>query len=258
MAPRARLLDTPTLAPDPPWASRIVGDDDRSPFGLLANPLNFRVHASYQKQAMDAVLRSVGIIQRVIVNTTTGHVIDGHMRIELALEIDQPTVPVTYVTLTEAEERAAIRYYHQVGSYAGVDRGVLRDLLSSADELDTHPTITKMLDDMRLVAKKDLMLPPDGFDNADPSLFGADAGKPRAKQDTYQAPEPDNNTLMSGRGTVALDTREAAPERFALSIVLTQADMRRWQAVKDALAIKADTAAFLAVLQTLEGVRDGG
>jgi hypothetical protein len=173
------------------------------------------------------------------------------MRIELALEIDQPTVPVTYVTLTEAEERAAIRYYHQVGSYAGVDRGVLRDLLADASDLDTHPTITKMIEDMRGIAKKDMMLPPDGFDNADPSLFGADAGKPRAKQDTYQAPEPDN-TLMSGRGTVALDTREAAPERFALSIVLTQSDHRRWQAIKDAMAVKADTAAFLQVLNVLE------
>jgi hypothetical protein len=33
----------------------------------------------------------------VTVNQTTGHVVDGHLRIELALARNEPTVPVTYV-----------------------------------------------------------------------------------------------------------------------------------------------------------------
>lgn len=245
----APLAGAPT-----PWANRIVGSGETAPGDLLANPYNWRIHAGYQKQAMDRVLRSIGMIQGVIVNTTTGHVIDGHMRIMLALEVDQPTIPITYVTLTADEEREAILYYHQVGSYAGIDRGVLRQALTEAGDLSGDPIIARMVSDLDGIAKKDLALPPDGMENAPEALFGSEM-RPRARQDTYQAPEGDNR-LLSGRGTVELSERDDSPERHALSIVLTQADYRRWQDIKRSMAIKGDAQALIQIMDALESQED--
>ena len=45
-----------------------------------------------------------GWVAEVLVNRTTGNVVDGHLRIELALTRQERTVPVTYVELTQAEE----------------------------------------------------------------------------------------------------------------------------------------------------------
>lgn len=48
-------------------------------------------------------LGEVGWVAEVLVNRTTGNVVDGHLRIELALARDEPTVPVTYVELSDAD-----------------------------------------------------------------------------------------------------------------------------------------------------------
>lgn len=76
---------------------------------LLANPLNFRIHPKEQRAALRGSLDVVGWLKDVIVNTTTGHVLDGHARVEDALgrSEDEP-VPVTFVELSLEEERLAL------------------------------------------------------------------------------------------------------------------------------------------------------
>jgi hypothetical protein len=61
-------------------------------------------HPSDQQAALSGALAEVGWVAEVTVNQTTGHVVDGP-RIELALARREPTVPVTYVELSEDEER---------------------------------------------------------------------------------------------------------------------------------------------------------
>jgi hypothetical protein len=41
-------------------------------------------------------LSEIGWVAEVLVNRTTGNVVDGHLRIELALDRQEPTVPVTF------------------------------------------------------------------------------------------------------------------------------------------------------------------
>lgn len=87
------------------WKSRIVGEDDVDPEELLANPMNWRVHPKHQQKALEDMLNEVGWVQRVIVNQQTGHVVDGHARVTLALRREEPTIPVLYVDLSLEEEK---------------------------------------------------------------------------------------------------------------------------------------------------------
>ena len=84
--PRAakRAQELPAPASDG-WRSRIVGEGEVPPDQLLAHPLNARRHPNAQRDALDASLDTLGWIQRIVVNQRTGHVIDGHARVEQAL-----------------------------------------------------------------------------------------------------------------------------------------------------------------------------
>jgi hypothetical protein len=78
-----------------PRRSRIVGHADVPPAELVPNPRNWRTHPDDQQQALSGALAEVGWVAEVTVNRTTGHVVDGHLRIELALSRHEPRVPVT-------------------------------------------------------------------------------------------------------------------------------------------------------------------
>lgn len=118
------MSDEPSRLPR--WANRIVSYEDVAPEDLLANPWNHRVHSAKQAEAVDAALDTIGWITPVIVNVTTGHVVDGHLRIVDAIGRDEPTVPVAYVELSEDEERLAIATFDAIAGMAGVDKDALR------------------------------------------------------------------------------------------------------------------------------------
>ena len=84
-----------------PWANRIVDHGEESPESLLPNPANWRLHGAGQRCALADVLGEVVLVQSVIVNRTSGHLVYGHLRVELALSQGQPTIPVVYVELSE-------------------------------------------------------------------------------------------------------------------------------------------------------------
>ena len=84
-----------------PFRNRITGSGMEAPEQLLANPRNWRVHPKAQEAALAAVLDEVGWVQNVIVNQRTGNVVDGHLRVSLAISRGEATVPVVYVDLDE-------------------------------------------------------------------------------------------------------------------------------------------------------------
>ena len=110
------------------WRNRIVGYGEEDADQLLANPFNWRIHTSQQQRAMAGVLAEIGWVQTAIVNRVTGHIVDGHMRASLALK-EGAKVPITYVDLTEEEERIVLATYDPIGAMAVADAEKGRELL---------------------------------------------------------------------------------------------------------------------------------
>lgn len=136
------MAKQPTAA----WKNRIVGYGEESPDQLLANPLNFRTHPKNQQDTLAGVLSEVGVVQNVIVNKRTGFVVDGHLRISLAMREHQPTVPVTYVDLSEAEEALILATLDPIAAMATADRDKLDELLRDVSTGDA--AVMQMLSDL--------------------------------------------------------------------------------------------------------------
>ena len=61
-------------------------------------------------------------------------VIDGHLRVEMAMRQDIPTIPVQYVNLSDAEAKLALASFDPISAMAYADADQLRQLL---DEVST-------------------------------------------------------------------------------------------------------------------------
>ena len=112
------------------FSNRIVGSGVVNPAELYANPWNWRTHPKHQENAMSDILAKLGWIQEVIVNKTTGHLIDGHLRVETAVEQGESEIPVKYVELSESEEKLALATFDPISTLAGKDDEVLEELLA--------------------------------------------------------------------------------------------------------------------------------
>lgn len=117
----------------PRWRSRIVGRGEEDPAALKANPRNWRIHPKFQADAMTGVLDEIGWIQDVVLNRTTGNLIDGHLRVELAVARGEPTVPTIYVELSDEEELLALATLDPLSAIAKTDAAQLRELLAQVE-----------------------------------------------------------------------------------------------------------------------------
>lgn len=133
----------------PMFKNRIVGHGNEAPDQLLANPFNWKIHTELQQDQTEIVLETVGWVQSVIKNNRTGHMVDGHMRVMLALRRDEETVPVTYIDVSEAEERLILLTLDPLAALAAQDKEKLpllkEDVITDAlaPELDLDQILKK-------------------------------------------------------------------------------------------------------------------
>jgi len=113
---------------------------------LVPNPRNWRSHPPEQQRALAGALAEVGWVAEVLVNRTTGNVVDGHLRIELAVDRDEPVVPVTYVELTEDEERLVLASLDPPAAMATAEEEQLAALLEGLEPADA--ALRALLDDL--------------------------------------------------------------------------------------------------------------
>lgn len=126
------------------WRNRIVRHGEEEPDQLLANPANWRIHPKPQQDALAGVLDEVGWVQDVIVNQRTGHVVDGHLRVSLAITREEPTIPVVYVDLDEHEEKLVLATIDPLSAMAVTDAEQLAALLDDVSTGDA--ALQAMLD----------------------------------------------------------------------------------------------------------------
>ena len=148
------------------WQQRIVGQGEADPAELVANPYNWRQHPLHQRQALRELLGRVGWVQQVVVNQTTGHLVDGRLRAQLAMEEGAPAVPVLYVELTDEEERLVLASLDPLAALAVPDVDQLQGLLSELPALEGD--LGGMLED--LIGQ---------FNATNPSAAGADPADER-------------------------------------------------------------------------------
>lgn len=133
------MTDTEPTAALPMWANRITDyEPDVDPTQLLAHPLNARRHPRDQREALNATLGQVGWVDVVKVNRLTGHVVDGHARVEEAITRGE-NVQVLWLDLTEDEERYVLATLDPIAGMAVYDAEVLpllREGIDFGDDLD--------------------------------------------------------------------------------------------------------------------------
>ena len=110
------------------WQSRIVGHGQEDPATLVPNELNWRRHPARQRKALTEVMDRVGWVQDIIVNRRSGRLVDGHLRLTLALERGEPAVPVVYVDLEPDEEALVLATLDPLAELAEADGETLRVL----------------------------------------------------------------------------------------------------------------------------------
>jgi hypothetical protein len=116
-----------------PWANNILSfEPDVDPTQLLAHPLNARRHPGAQRDALRESLGRAGWVDVVKVNTRTGHVVDGHARVEEAITAGAH-VPVLYLDLSEEDERFVLATLDPISALATYDGEVLEQLMDGID-----------------------------------------------------------------------------------------------------------------------------
>jgi ParB-like chromosome segregation protein Spo0J len=119
-----------------PLHNRVVGSGIERVDNLLAHPQNWRLHPDAQQQALAGVIDDVGFVRSILVNKTTGHVVDGHARIAILMRSGATEVPVEYVELDEAEEATVLATLDPIGAMAAADKAKLDDLMRQVQSDD--------------------------------------------------------------------------------------------------------------------------
>jgi hypothetical protein len=130
--PKKKNAKAQVQADEPPrWQNRITGYGTENPAKLKAHSANWREHPGAQRAAMRSVFSTIGWTQNVVLNKRTGNTIDGHLRVELAIEDKEPRVPVTYVDLSPEEEKVSLASFDSLGSMATTNTDILSTLVAS-------------------------------------------------------------------------------------------------------------------------------
>ena len=111
------------------WRNRIVAHSDEDPASLAAHDLNWRTHPDAQREVLSDAIDEIGFLRSVTVNRPTGKLLDGHLRLRLALERREATIPVEWVELSQQEERLALATLDPIAALAVADQSKLDELL---------------------------------------------------------------------------------------------------------------------------------
>lgn len=119
-----------------PWKVSIVDQDEVDPRTLVEHPLNPKIHTAEQDAVVKASLTELGWLRRVLWNRRTGHVLDGHERLKLAIAHGEATVPRDIADIPEADEGKVLLLLDQSANLAEPDPErwqVLRDAVQTEE-----------------------------------------------------------------------------------------------------------------------------
>src|SRR5262245_19189056 len=110
------------MAENRAWRDRVVAREPVDPRVLVAHPDNWRAHPDAQKDVMIGAIRELGFVGDVKVSKRSGRILDGHMRVALAIADGQSSIPVAWIDCESDEEEARIlASYDPIASLAELD-----------------------------------------------------------------------------------------------------------------------------------------
>lgn len=92
------------------------------------NPYNWREHSERQKNYVDALITSAGWAQTILFNAVTNRLVNGHGRIELAIEKGYKSVPVDVGAWSEDQEKELLIGIDATSSMASINANALSSL----------------------------------------------------------------------------------------------------------------------------------
>jgi hypothetical protein len=128
------------------WENRICGHADVPPESLTMHGQNWRIHNDKQRRVLQAMLDKVGFVKSITVSKRTNVILDGHLRVSLAIANNAATVPVEYVDVTPTEEAEILATVDPVGDLAGTDAAKLAELRELFETPDYD--VDAMIDDL--------------------------------------------------------------------------------------------------------------
>ena len=124
---------------------------------LKPAPYNPRAIKEKNAERLGASLDAFGLVQPIIVNTRTGHVVGGHQRLEALEARGIETTDVVVVDLDDAQERAlciALNNPRAQGHFTAEGLGLLKDLESSLPDLMQTTGLAELGKDFARTFKK--------------------------------------------------------------------------------------------------------
>jgi DNA modification methylase len=99
------------------------------PKTLTPNPKNWRRHPEHQRDALADVLGEVGWAGAALYNEQTGKLVDGHLRLDVALRRGDEAIPVLVGSWDAADEAKILATLDPIAALATADAAALDSLL---------------------------------------------------------------------------------------------------------------------------------
>jgi DNA modification methylase len=110
--------------------NRIVSSGLANLDEIMFNPRNWRIHSKEQYEAILTSFHKVGWVQNVVINVTTGNLVDGHLRCIVASKEGETTVPAVYIEVSEEEEMIILMSLDPIAKMASTDKDKLEELFT--------------------------------------------------------------------------------------------------------------------------------
>lgn len=179
---------------------------------LQNNPENWRTHPTSQKDALEGLLNSIGWAGACLYNETTGRLIDGHLRKEIAPDAE---IPVLIGEWTEDEEKLILASLDPIAAMAQADKEKLDALLQDVRSDDA--AVQRML--AELAEKEGLYLDKKQVQDAEPQIDKAEELRKKWGVEIGQLWQLGEHRLICGDCTdAAVVARVMGGEKAALVV----------------------------------------
>jgi hypothetical protein len=120
------------------WQKKIINHTQVDPRTLTPHPDNPRKHTTEEMALFRERVSKQGELDEIKVSIKTRHIINGHMRHQIAVEDGETHVWVTWLDLNPEEELEALFFYDQFAKMAVWDVDKTLEVLDKMPEMEGH------------------------------------------------------------------------------------------------------------------------